>query len=295
MEKRYQSLSLFEFQQTFNDEQSCMDYLAKLKWPDGFECERCANKKYCRGKSDYTRQCTGCRYQATPTSGTLFHKLKFPLIKAFYIIYFMSTNKKGITSTELSRKLNLGQKTCWNFRSKVTRAMSSSKNHPMEGVVEVDEMVVGQQEEGVKGRKNNKKKLVVVAIEKKGKGVSRMYARVIKNAGNKELSPFFKDHISKEAKIRVDGWSGYSPLSEGYENMKQEISGKKGKNFTDMHRCIMMLKGWLRGIHHSVDHLQGYIDEYTYRYNRNFMGGEIFDNLLARTVQHPPIMIKMLY
>jgi len=90
-----------------------------------------------------TRQCTKCGYQATPTSGTLFHKVKFPLLKAFYIVYFMSTNKKGISSTELSRKLDLRQKTCWSFRTKVSKAMKRSKKHPMDGQVEVDEFVVG--------------------------------------------------------------------------------------------------------------------------------------------------------
>jgi hypothetical protein len=72
---------------------------------------------------------------------TLFHKVKFDLLKAFYIVYFVSTNKKGITSTELSRKLNLRQKTCWGFKRKVMKAMESSENHPIEGDVEVDETV----------------------------------------------------------------------------------------------------------------------------------------------------------
>jgi transposase-like protein len=292
MEKRYQNLSLFEFQQTFKDGESCMVHLAKIKWPEGYKCGKCDNTKYCKGKLAQSRQCTKCGYQETPTSGTLFHKIKFPLLKAFYIVYFMSTNKKGITSTELSRKLALRQKTCWSFRKKVTRAMASSQKYPLIGSVEVDEMVIGQQEEGVRGRQNNKKKLVVVAIEKKAKGISRMYAKVIKNASNKELGPFFKNHISPRAKVKTDGWSGYSPLKGDYPYLEQALSGKKGDNFTDMHRCIMMFKGWLRGMHHSVEYLQDYLDEYTYRFNRNFMDGAIFDNLLTRVVQHPPVPIK---
>ena len=95
------------------------------------------------------------------TSGTLFHKMRFSILKAFWIVYYVSTNKKGISSTELSRKLELRQKTCWLFKQKVMRAMQSSSQNPMLGNVEVDETVVGQQEEGVKGRKNNKKELTV--------------------------------------------------------------------------------------------------------------------------------------
>ncbi len=205
MEKRFQSLSLFEFQQRFPDDETCMEYLAAIKWPDGFICEKCGHTKYCKGKLEQTRQCTSCGNQATPTSGTLFHKVKFPLLKAFYIIYFMSTNKKGISSTELSRKLSLRQKTCWYFRKKVTQAMKSSKQYPMKGIVEMDEMVIGQQEEGVKGRKNDKKKLVIIAIEKKGKGISRMYAKVVKNGSKQAFKPFFEDHISKQRFVPMVG------------------------------------------------------------------------------------------
>ena len=85
----------------------------------------------------------------------------------------------GISSTAVSRKLGLRQKTCWLFKQKVMHAMKTSCNFLLDGNIEVDETIVGQQEEGVVGRKNNKKKLVVFAIEKKGKGVSKMYGRII--------------------------------------------------------------------------------------------------------------------
>lgn len=295
MEKRYESLSIFEFAELFPDEESCMRHLETLKWSEGFVCEKCSHKTYCKGNKEYIRQCTRCRYQSSPTSGTLFHKLKFPLLKAFYIIYYMSTNKKGITSTELSRKLSLGQKTCWFFRRKVMKAMASSQNHPMMGSVEVDEMMVGQQEQGVKGRQKGNKKEVVVGIEKTGKKVSRVYAKVIPNASYKELEVFFRNHISQSAKVKTDKWKGYTPLMKNYPFLEQIESGKKGSNFGDMHRIIMMIKAWLRGVHHSVKHLQDYLNAYTYRYNRHFMKKGIFDNLLLRMVLHKPCTRKLMY
>ncbi len=105
------------------------------------------------------RQCTKCRYLESPTAGTLFHKVKFPLVKAFHIVYFVSTNKKGITSTELGRKLGLKQKVCWHFKRKVMMAMDSSKNFPLSGIVEVDETFVGGSDGNAKGRKKGKKNL----------------------------------------------------------------------------------------------------------------------------------------
>jgi len=294
MGQKFKGFTIFEFQQKFPNESSCMEYLAELKWPNGFECPQCRHTKYCKGEKDYIRQCTRCNYLASPTSGTLFHKIKFPLLKAFYIVYFMSTNSKGISTTELSRKLGLRQKTCWLFKLKVMHAMKSSGKYKIEGKAEVDETVVGGQEEGVVGRKNNKKKLVVFAVERKGKGISRLYGKVIPNSSSKELGAFMKTYISLEASIKTDEWTGYVPLKKEFVNLEQVPSGKKGENFPDLHRAIMGFKGWLRGIHHHADYLQEYIDEYTYRFNRNFMKEKIFENLMKRMISYSPHTYKNL-
>jgi transposase-like protein len=218
--------------------------------------------------------------------------VKFDLVKAFYIVYFVSTNKKGITSTELGRKLDLRQKTCWAFKRKVMKAMKSSGKHPITGSAEVDETVFGGQEEGVRGRKNANKKLVVVGIEKKKKGVSRLYARVIPKAGADHLGGFMRDHIDKGAKVTTDRWTGYAPLEKEFANLVRIPSGKKGSNFPELHRVIMNMKGWLRGMHHHVGDLQAYLDEYCYRFNRSFMKEGIFDNLMKRMVMAQPCHIK---
>ena len=288
MEQKYKSLSIFEFAERFPDEDACLEYLAKVKWPLAFVCERCGNEKSCGVRRKHTRQCTKCKYQASPTSGTLFHQVKFPILKAFYIIYYMSTSKKGIASTELSRKLALRQKTCWLFQQKVMKAMASSGDYPLQGMVEVDETVVGGQEKNTRGRQNKAKKLLVIGIERKERGISRMYGKVINDGSSTSLKQLFDSHISPEACIRTDGWTGYNPIKKDFPNLHQENSGKKGENFKEMHRAIMMFKAWLRGIHHSVKNVQAYIDEYTYRFNRSFMKENIFENLIGRMVNHQP-------
>lgn len=294
MEQRFKSLTIFEFQNRFPNADSCYAYLSELKWKDGFVCPKCGHTKYCNGAKKYSRQCTRCKHTVSPTSGTLFHKIKFPILKAFYIVYYVSTNRKGISSTELSRKLGLRQKTCWLFKRKVMKAMESSGNHKITEKAEVDETVVGGQEEGVVGRKNKKKKLVVIAIEKKGKGVSRMYGKVIPNSSSKELGLFMKQNISLEAYIKTDLWNGYVPLKEDFKNLEQVPSGKKGNNFPEIHRTIMSFKGWLRGIHHRVEHLQAYIDEYCYRFNRSNMKVGLFENLMNRMMKATPLPYKQI-
>ncbi|MET3981615.1 hypothetical protein ABIB62_004231 [Mucilaginibacter sp. UYP25] len=172
------------------------------------------------------------------------------------------------------------------------RAMKSSGNFPMNGKVDVDETYVGGQDDQVIGRNEGRKKIVVVSIEKQGKGVSRMYARVIETASKDNLRGFMKDHLKAEANVRTDQWERYKGLEKEFPDIVREKSEKKGKNFAEQHRCIMMFKAWLRGVHHSVKHLQSYLDEYTYRFNRHTMKEGIFENLMTRMIENPPYTYK---
>jgi hypothetical protein len=113
MERRFKSISLFEFKSLFTTDQRCSRHLSELKWSNGVKC---GNDKFCIGYKSYDRQCTRCNHVAPPTAGTLFHKSKLPILKALYIIYFLATTKNGISSTESSRTLALREKTCWFFK-----------------------------------------------------------------------------------------------------------------------------------------------------------------------------------
>lgn len=288
MEKKFKSLSISEFHAKFPDNESCYLYLEGIKWKEGFVCPKCGHTHYCQGQGKHKRKCTKCDHQDSVTAGTLFHKVKFDLLKAFQILYFVSTSKKGMASTELSRKIGLRQKTCWLFKRKVMEAMKSSDKHVLDGEVEVDEFVLGGQEEGVKGRKNGTKKLVVVAIERKKKGTGRAYAKVIAHAGQKEIAPFFEKKIDKQAQIKTDKFRTYTALKKDYIYLQQIESGKKGKNFPVMHRWIMGMKSWLRGMHHHARDVQAYLDEYCYRYNRHYMKENIFDNIVLKMMTSKP-------
>jgi len=144
------------------------------------------------------------------------------------------------------------------------------------------------------GRNEGQKRLVVMAIERKGKGIARMYGRVIETASKKNLEKFMAEHIHQDADVRTDGWTGYKGLESQFPKLVREKSEKKGKNFPQLHRSIMMFKAWLKGVHHSVRYLQSYINEYTYRFNRHKMKEGIFENLMSRMVAAPPHTYKMI-
>lgn len=284
----FKGVSLLAFNDQFKTLDDCYKYLADKKWSKEYKCLKCGYQKYHLGKLPYSRECNKCHYEESATSNTLFHRIKFDLRKAFYIVFLVSTSKKGISTYELSRKLQLRQKTCWYFKSKVMKAMESSHQYLLEGKVEVDEFTVGGPEENSPGRSKGDKKEVVIAIELKGKGIARCYAQVIPSAENVELNAFFDKNIAKEAQVTTDGWKGYTPLKKQYPNLVQKKSDK-GKNFPHLHRQIMMFKAWLRGIHHRCENLQAYLNEFCYRFNRLNNLDSIFDNLITRMMNQLPI------
>lgn len=288
--EKYIGVNSIEFTKYFGEDINCLKYLADIKWYEGYTCKKCDHEKYCNGKKPYSRRCSRCGYDESPTAGTTFDKCKFPLHVAFHIVFKVGTRKKGMSTLELSREFGLRQKTCWDFKRKIQQAMKSSKQHKLSGKVLVDEFLIGEKEDNLRGRSHGKKRLVIVALEKVKNGVGRAYARVIEAASSKEFQPFFKDYINTNSKITTDEWNGYKPLIKDYPKLKQ-IPSDDGQGLSELHIHIMNIKGWLRGIHHhcSKEHLQGYLDEYHYRYNRRNNMDTIFHLLMKRMIENNPI------
>ena len=287
----FKGLNIIEFSERFATDDDCRKYLSEIKWENGYCCGKCGHTEYYEIKKVGSRLCTKCKYAESATARTLFHKVKFPLRKAFYIAFMLVTNKKGVSSYELSRKLGLRQKTCWSFKQKVIEAMKSNGNNPLKGNLEVDEFYVGGPEAGNTGRGNESKQQVVMAIQTDSFGIHRCYAQVIPSADSAELQVFFDKHITEEAHIRTDGWKGYASLKGRYPGIKQEASAK-GKAFPLIHRQIMMFKAWLRGIHHHCKHLQKYLDEFCYRFNRLKYPDTLFHRLIERMVFTQPLFYQ---
>ena len=118
-------LDYSEFRKIFHNSDTCIDYLVNLKWSDGYRCQRCGNKEYSENKA-HSRRCKQCNYNESATAGTIFHHLRFPIDKAFYILIITSTGRK-INVSELSRKLDVRLKTVWNFHHKVKEELVELK------------------------------------------------------------------------------------------------------------------------------------------------------------------------
>src|SRR5512133_2261545 len=117
-----------QLKELFNSDAKCLEFLAGLKWENGFVCKKCGNDNFCQGKTPYSRRCTKCKTEESAASGTIFHNCKFQVSKAFYIAYNVCRGKEDISTYEFARRLSLRQMTCWNFKTKIKHALEDMEN-----------------------------------------------------------------------------------------------------------------------------------------------------------------------
>lgn len=286
----FQGVSIQQFNKFFKSEEDCKQYLFDLKWKDGYKCCKCGFRKSYKGKTRFHLRCQACRYDESVTANTVFHKLKIPLLKAFGMSFRIAVKKKGMSTIELAREFSVNQKSSWLFKRKAQESMKSSGKHPLDNKVEVDELLIGGPEKHKRGRNKGEKKLVVIAVEKvENNKIGRAYAEVIEQASAECFKPFFDRHIDNDnAKVTTDGWRGYWPLESEFEIRQKPSRG--GKSFPGLHAVIMNLKGWLRGIHHhcSGRFINGYLNEFFFRFNRRNFLNSIWHKLIERFMTNQP-------
>ena len=295
----FKSTNLIEFTERFKNDEDCYRYLMDIKWGKGFRCSRCHCKEAVRSKKWYYKRCKNCLYDESATSGTLFHKLKFPIIKAFHILFRLSINKKGMSSVQIAKEYGVQQKTAWFFRQKAQIAMKSSGKTFLTGKVNVDEFTVGGPEKNMQGRSDSSKNKVMVAIEvrgrKKKKSIGRAYAHCIEDYTSKSFRSFFNAGISENAIVATDCFRSYGPLADQYTI--NQFYSENGAAFKEIHLIIMNFKSWLRGIHHKCKYgyLQKYLDEFFFRFNRRNSEKSIFNKIINRFVRESPATLKTIY
>lgn len=287
--ENFRGQNLLEFAEHFKTDLDCEKYLAHLKWEKGYFCRKCGHSKY-QVRKDFSRTCNICSDTEIPSSGTLFHRVKFGLRKAFFICFEMSTTTKDLSALQMSVRYGVAENTARLFMHKVREAMKSDEKEGMKGLVQIDEFTVGGKEENKQGRSYDvKKKKVVCAVELTDEGkVKRFYALKIDDFSSKSLRTIFDKHIDKTAKIVTDDWKGYRPIKDF--NITQ-IKSNKGKNFPVLHTMIHQVKSWLRTTYSWVSdaNINRYLSEFCFRINRSQTKQTIFNNLIRRMVNKNPI------
>jgi transposase-like protein len=234
--------------------------------------------------------CKSCKYQVSVIAGTIFQDTRTSLTTWFTAIWWITTQKYGASAEGLQQVLGLGSyETAWTWLHKIRKAMVRPDRAKLSGVVEVDEAYIGGEEHGAStGRGTGNKVLVAVAIElkdvekpnKKGlKPLGRVRLSVVNDASAESLVSFIRNNIERNniesgSEVITDGWASYLSLTKkGYNHIVQVQSKKKAdeKPLPHVHLIISLLKRWLLGTHQgaiSDKHMQAYLDEYTFRFNR---------------------------
>lgn len=288
-----------EFEKRFATEAQCRDYLFELRWLDGFVCPKCENRKAWPVGS-VLFECSKCGHQASVIAGTIFQDTRKPLKAWFTAIWWVTTQKNGANATGLQQVLGFkSYETAWTWLHKIRAAMVRPDRSPLSGVVEVDETYVGGKVSGGKpGRGSENKTLVNIAVEVKDNGqLGRIRLKVIDDASKNSLHGFISESVLVGSTVQTDGWSGYLGLVEkGYvhEVTVQSKTGDDEEMMPHVHLVVSLLKRWLLGTHQGAvrtKHLQSYLDEYTFRFNRRNSArrGLLFYRLLECAVVVQPL------
>jgi transposase-like protein len=294
--------TLAEFQARFRDEAACRAYLAACRWPEGYRCPRCQHPEaYELGLRDLW-QCKACGGQTSVTAGTVLHRTRTPLTLWFWTAYLMTTHTPGVSAVQLQRQLGIDRyETAWGMLQKLRRAMVRPDRDPLKAEVEVDEAYVGGPEAGLRGgRELLTKALIVAAVEIRGRASGRVRLQVVPDASSRSLTGFVAAHVERGAIVRTDGWAAYLPLADlGYRH-RPRVQGdptRAAKLLPRVHRVFGNLQTWIRGTHHGVghDHLQSYLDEFTFRFNRRRTPMAAFQTLLGLATLHGPTTYNRLY
>jgi transposase-like protein len=298
--------NLMQLFRAFPDEQSAIDHLTAIRWANGKFCPLCGNANEARIYTfgdKRTHKCGDCRKRFSIKVGTIFQDTKLPLRTWFAAIWMITNHPKGIASTTLATDLGITQKSAWFVLHRLRHAaQTKSFNAPLTGDVEIDETYVGGKAHNMHGGKSGKgpgvsgKTPVIGAVSRKGGVV----ARVVTRTNTETLDGFVHSVVSPEAtSVSTDEHSGYRLLGRTFnQGMVRHGAGeyRSGDFHTNTIEGVWaQLKRQIIGVHHWVSpkHLDRYVQEMTFRYNRREIArGERVNNLLSQV--EGPLPYKVL-
>jgi len=286
-------MSFQEFCDMFPTEEACREKLFQTRWPKGFVCPKCGSKEYGYHEKKKVYQCKAryCHHQASLTAGTIMEHTRLPIKIWFWAIFIMATDKRGSSATYLSIALKIRYKSAWLLLQKLRSAMGTrDARYLLEGIVEFDDTYFGgRRPDGKRGRGTSKTK-VLIALSKDEEGKPQhLKMRVVPNLRSKTVGAFATEAIAQHSVVETDAYRSYrKSLCDQFKHVWQIFDADK-QMLVWLHTIASNAKSFVKGTFHGLDelHLQRYLDEFCWRFNRRYRGDRLFFDLL-RTVVHAP-------
>lgn len=301
--------SLTEFQEAFPDEARCAAFLFERRWPDGFVCPVCASGRAAALKSRaYTYECSGCGRQTSITAGTAMHRTKLPLTVWFWAAHLMSTHSNGMSARQLEDQLGLTYRTAWLLTQKLRRSMVDPDRAPLEGVVEVDQAEIPFRASDAFFDPGNAGKILIAgAVEVIDRDTNQAKPRrtgakyldtrsgrirlaMIADNSAASIEAFVRANVKHGTTLLTDGHASYPGLTD-YRHDPRVVGKMAGHVVLPwIHRVFALMKRWGLGTYHGLrrKHVDTYLNEFVFRYNRRFYRHASFETMLGLAAHHEP-------
>jgi transposase-like protein len=253
---------LLNFVKKYDTNEACYKILFEYKWKDGYQCRRCGSQKSVVGRTQFYKRCSSCKYDESCTAHTLFHKLKFPIVKAFAIIFQVATLKKGMSSCEIARQHGIHQETAWFFLKKLQ--ISLLDNNQDEEFSEIQRI----NEHLIQSIKNDSNEVIADQIIQEKRQHHDKFDNRCKGSQKRVLSSFQSNIKQVKRKREV----GLKKLITHQEERAVRtfhflnLSNPNLYKFWPIFRRYN-LRNWLIGVHHkvSIQHLIKYFAEFLFK------------------------------
>lgn len=313
-----------EYRRWFRNEQSALDFMERLRWPEGFRCPACGSGG--RKNRRNLWRCSGCHRQFSVTAGTTFDGARAGLLQWLHACWLIVKGKDGYSALDLQRQLGVrSYETAWAMLHKIRRAMVVPDRERLHGQVEVDDAFIGGVEEGVSGRETYTKSIVLVAVElgstlpkkvskakRRRRALGRVRMAVVPDQTEWAFERFVLNSVRLGSELITDGAQVFPGIvgpwpddPSGAPRYRHTVHVQKGRAKDDpnrlphVHRVIALVKRWVLGTHQGSirpRHLDAYLDEFVFRFNRNNLPrGYLFYRLVERCLASPAVPTWKLY
>ena len=290
-------VSFYEWQRRFSSEKTCLNHLLRQRWPNGFVCPRCQFQRGYLIARRRVYECVSCRRQTSVTAGTVFHSTKLPLSKWFWALYWVSTDKGGISALRLQKLVGVSWPTAFSMLRKLRRSMGERDRgyRLMNELIELDDAFVGGKRSGKRGRGAAGRTGIMVACEVPDGSPRFAAMEVVGTLNQDKVRDFAQRRLTQGQEIHTDALYILGVLSESHHHVARKTPPSLVDKWLPwVHVLISNLKRFILGTYHGVGprYLQEYLDEFMYRFNRRWWESQLPNRLISLCLQHSPIGLR---